>query len=182
MNIKIVSSGNKEIFPFATPIGIGLIESAINLTRLCLFDKPDLIIFIGSAGSYGRLNIFDIFESSTSSNIEQCFLKKECFTPIDNIISLSSSRETIVNSSNYITTNELVSKAFLKLNIDAENMEFYSVLKVAKEFDIFAKGIFIVTNYCNQEAHNDYLKNINKSKEKLITYLIDKKIIKEIDE
>ena len=179
MNIKIISSGNKEIFPFATPIGIGLIESAINLTRLCLFDKPDLIIFIGSAGSYGNLKIFDIFESYSASNIESCFLKKECYTPIENIISLKKS--IIVNSSNYITTNEIISKAFLKLNIDAENMEFFSVLKVAKEFSIFAKGIFIITNYCNKFAHNDYLKNINKAKEKLTNYLIDKKTIKEVN-
>ena len=179
MNIKIISSGNKEIFPFATPIGVGLIESAINLTRLCLFDKPDLIIFIGSAGSYGRLNVFDIFESFSASNIEHCFLKNECYTPIDNIISLKKS--IIVNSSNYITTEKTVSKAYLKLNIDAENMEFFSILKVAKEFNIFAKGIIVVTNYCNENAHQEYLKNITQAKEKLINYLIEKNIIKEIN-
>ena len=161
MNIKIISSGNKEIFPFATPIGIGLIESAINLTRLCLFDKPDMIIFIGSAGSYGRKEIFDIFESSTASNIEHCLLKKECYTPIDNIISANVSHETIVNSSNYITKNKLISKAFLNLNIDAENMEFFSVVKVAKEFQIPIKGIFIITNYCYENAHKEYIKNID---------------------
>ena len=176
MNIKIVSSGNKEIFPFATPIGIGLIESAINLTRLCLFDKPDLIIFIGSAGSYGRVNLFDVVESYTASNIEHCFLKKECYTPIDNIISLKKS--IIVNSSNYITQNEIFSKAFLRLNIDLENMEFFSVMKVAQEFNIMAKGIFVVTNYCDENAHQEYLKNIKNAKEKLIDYLIENKIIK----
>jgi len=177
MNIKIVSSGNKEIFPFATPIGIGLIESAINLTRLCLFDKPDLIIFIGSAGSYGRVSLFDIVESYTASNIEHCFLKKECYTPIDNIISLKKS--IIVNSSNYITQNETFSKAFLRLNIDLENMEFFSVMKVAQEFNIMAKGIFVVTNYCDENAHQQYLKNIKQAKEKLIDYLLKKGIIRE---
>ena len=181
MNIKIISSGNKEIFPFATPIGIGLIESAINLTRLCLFDKPDLIIFIGSAGSYGRKKIFDIFETSTASNIEHCMLKKECYTPIENIISATVSRETIVNSSNYITQNKIISKAFLKLNIDAENMEFFSVVKVAKEFNISVKGIFVITNYCYENAHKEYMQNINYAKEKLIKYLIEKNIIKEIN-
>ena len=182
MNIKIISSGNKEIFPFAIPIGIGLIESAINLTRLCLFDKPDMIIFVGSAGSYGRKKIFDVFETSTASNIEHCMLKKECYTPIDNIISANVSRETIVNSSNYITTNEIISKAFLKLNIDAENMEFFSVVQVAKEFNIAVKGIFVITNYCYENAHKEYLQNIKNAKEKLVKYLIDKKIIKEKNE
>jgi len=120
----IISAGNEEIFNFTTPIGIRLIDSAINLTRLCLFDKPEFLIFIGSAGSYGNLKIFDIIETSTASNIEHCFLKKECYTPIDNIITLGVSRETIVNSSNYITTNEIISKAYLKLNIQAEIWNF----------------------------------------------------------
>ncbi|EDM23618.1 purine-nucleoside phosphorylase [Caminibacter mediatlanticus] len=176
----IISAGNKEIFDFAYPIGIGMIESAINLTRLCLFNKQDYLIFIGSAGSYGKLKIFDIFETSSASNIEHCFFKKECYTPIDNIIKNENvSRETIVNSSNYITTSTLLSKAYLHLGIDAENMEFYSVLKVAKEFEIPVKGVFIVTNYCYENAHSEYLKNIDKAKEKLKNYLITKNYIKE---
>jgi len=179
-NIKLISAGNEEIFNFAISIGIGMIESTINLTRLCLFDKPDLLIFIGTAGSYGNLKIFDIIESSSASNIEHCFIKKECYTPIDNIIKLNVSRETIINSSNYITTDEVISKAYLKLGIDAENMEFFSVLKVAQEFEIPAIGIFVITNYCNKKAHEDYINNIKTAKEKLINYLIKKGIINEI--
>jgi nucleoside phosphorylase len=179
-HIKIISSGNEEIFPFATPIGIGLIESAINLTKICEFDRPDLLIFIGTAGSYGNLKKFEIFESRAASNIEHCFFKKECYTPIENIISTNDvSRETIVNSSNYITTDEVISKAYLKLNIQAENMEFFSVMKVAKEYEIPAMGIFVITNYCNKNAHEEYIKNIKKAKNILIEYLTDKKIIKE---
>ena len=179
MNIKIISSGNKEIFSFAKPMGIGMIESAINLTRLCLFDKPDFLIFIGSGGSYGNLKPFDIITSSTASNIENCFFEKNCYTPIDNIISMSEKPQIIINSSNYITTNENIAKKYLKLNIEAENMEFFSILRVAKEFDIPVKGIFVITNYCNNSAHNDYLKNIKKAKEELINYLIQNNILKE---
>jgi nucleoside phosphorylase len=180
-HIKIISSGNQEIFPFALPIGIGLIETTINLTKLCEFDKPDFLIFIGSAGSYGNLKPFEIFESKAASNIEHCFLKKECYTPIDNVIALNDvSRETIVNSSNYITTDELISKAYLKLNIQAENMEFFSVLKVAKEYEIPTLGIFVITNYCCKDAHKEYISNIKTAKEKLIEYLLEKQIIKEI--
>jgi len=179
MNIKIISSGKEEVFNFALPIGIGLIESAINLTKLCEFDKPDYLIYIGSAGSYGNKKIFEIIESKTAANIEHCFIKKECYTPIDNIITLDVSRETIINSSNYITTNKLISNAYLKMGIDLENMEFFSIMKVAKEYNIPVKGIFIVTNYCYENAHKEYVLNIKKAKEKLISYLIDKKIIKE---
>ncbi len=173
----IISSGNKEIFDFATPIGIGLIESAINLTHICLFDKPEFLIFIGSAGSYGRFKPFEVIKSFSASNIEHCVLKKECYTPLDNIISLKPS--VLVNSSNYITTDNSLSQAYLKLGIDAENMEFFSVMRVAKEFEINAMGIFVITNYCDKNAHKEYINNIKKAKTILIEYLKDKKIIKE---
>ncbi|MEO1927723.1 MAG: purine-nucleoside phosphorylase [Nautiliaceae bacterium] len=181
MNIKIISAGNQETFNFATPIGVGLINSAINLTRLCLFDKPDYLIFIGTAGSYGDKQIFNIIQTQSASNIEQCFLNKKCYSPIDNIISFAKdvSRETIINSSNYITTDEEIAKKYLKLNIQAENMEFYSVMSVAKEFEIPTIGIFVITNFCHKEAHKEYLSNIKKAKELLITTLIEKNIIKE---
>jgi len=176
----IISSGNQEIFPFATPIGIGLIEPAINLTKICEFDRPDFIIFIGSAGSYGKLKIFEIIETTSASNIEQCFFNKGCYTPIENVISLNDvSRETIVNSSNYITTDKKMAEKYLKLNIGAENMEFFSIMKVAKEYNIPAKGIFIITNYCKENAHYEYIQNINSAKKKLTQYLLKKKIIKE---
>jgi len=181
-NIKIISAGKEEIFNFAYPIGIGLIESAVNLTRLCEFDKPDFLIFIGSAGSYGNLEIFDIIESSSASNIEHCFFKKQCYTPLDNVITNSVSHETIINSSNYITTDKTISQAYLKLNIEAENMEFFSVLRVAKEFNIPVKGIFVITNYCFENAHQEYIQNIKEAKKRLIDYLIEKNIIKETDE
>ncbi|GAB6075096.1 phosphorylase family protein [Nautilia lithotrophica] len=181
--IIIVSAGNKEIFDFAIPIGIGLVNSTINLTRLCLFDRPDYIIFVGTAGSYGNKKIFDIVESRSASNIENCFIQKNCYTPLENIISFAKdvSRETIVNSSNYITTNENIAEKYLKLNIELENMEFYSVMSVAKEFEIPTLGIFVVTNYCHKDAHKEYISNIKKAKELLIQRLLDKKIIKEID-
>jgi len=183
MNIKIISAGNQETFNFATPIGVGLINSAINLTRLCLFDRPDYIIFIGTAGSYGDKQIFDIIQTQSASNIEQCFLNKKCYSPIDNIISFAKdvSRETIINSSNYITTDEETAKKYLKLNIQAENMEFYSVMSVAKEFEIPTIGIFVITNFCHKEAHKEYINNIKKAKELLIVYLIEKNIIKELN-
>jgi len=177
----ILSAGNEEIFSFARPIGIGLIESAINLTRICLFESPKSLIFIGSAGSYNptKHKIFDIVTSSSASQIEISFLKKESYTPIEQIITANVSRETIVNSSNYITTDKLSALAFDKLGFEIENMEFYSVMKVAKEFNLPVKGIFVITNYCDKNAHNEYIKNIKQAKQLLINYLKKHKYIKE---
>ena len=73
----IVCAGKSETFSFASSIGVGLIESAMNLTRICMFDKPDYIIFIGSAGSYGNYKLFDIVESSNASNIELSFFREQ---------------------------------------------------------------------------------------------------------
>jgi nucleoside phosphorylase len=162
-------------FPFAMSIGIGLIESSINLTRLCLFDRPKSLIFIGSAGSYNpqKHKIFDIITSSTASQVEISFLKKESYTPIDNIISAYKD-DIIVNSSNYITIDKLSALAFDKIGLSIENMEFYSVMKVAQEFDIPVKGIFVITNYCHKDAHKEYLANIKQAKQILINYLKEK--------
>jgi len=170
----IICAGNNETFDFATPMGVGLIESSINLTRLCLFDKPEFLLFVGTAGSYGKHNIFDIVESKTASNIELAFLNSDAYTPLDNVISTNEDKnikDVIVNSSNYISTNDELVKGFLNFGVEIENMEFFSVLKVAQEFNIPAGGVFCITNYTNKEAHNDFLKNHNKAKELLTQHV-----------
>lgn len=178
----ILCAGRSETFSFAHPIGVGLIETAINLTRVCLFDKPDFLLFIGTAGSYTKdLKPFDIVESSTASNIELSFFRNDSYTPLDNVLNSETKfveNQTIVNSSNYISTNYELTQNFLEHNIKIENMEFYSLLQVAKEFDIEIGGIFIVTNYCNENAHQDFIKNHNEAMKRLTEYLVDKKIIK----
>jgi nucleoside phosphorylase len=176
----ILSAGREEIFSFGRPIGIGLIESAINLTHICLLERPKSLIFIGSAGSYNpnKHKIFDIVTSSTAAQIEISFLQKKSYSPIDNFITASVSQETVVNSSNYITTDKISALAFAQLGFEIENMEFYSVVKTAKEFNIPVKGIFVITNYCYKNAHEQYLQNIKEAKNKLINYLKEKGYIK----
>lgn len=177
----IICAGNNESFSFAHSIGIGLINSSINLTRLCLLNKPEYLLFIGSAGSYGKYKIFDIIESKKAANIELAFFNNDIYTPLDNVLESRNKlvkNDTIINSSNYISINEKLSKEYLKYGIGAENMEFFSVLSVAKEFEINVAGIFIITNYCNKNAHEDFLKNHTFAKEKLIQYLINNHIIK----
>ncbi len=176
----IICAGNNETFKFAQPTGVGLIETAMNLTRLGLFDKPEFLLFVGSAGSYGNAKIFDIIESKTASNIELSFLSNDAYTPLDNVVStnITNVKDIVVNSSNYISTNEELSKKFLKLGIGIENMEFFAVLKIAEEFNIPAGGVFCITNYTNTNAHEDFLKNHEKAKELLETHV--KKRIKEL--
>ncbi len=173
----IICAGRNETFDFAHPIGVGLIEATMNLTRLALFDKPDFLLFIGSAGSYGNHKIFDIVTSKTAANIELGFLDDRCYTPLENIVSAEDSqnvpRETlrIVNSSNYITTDSVSSKKFLTLGLELENMEFFAVLSIAKEYDIPVTGVFVVTNYCNTNAHKDFMQNHKQAKQLLTEFI-----------
>lgn len=175
----IICAGASEQFDFATPVGIGLVEAAINLTRLCIMNPPEFLLFVGTAGSYGRKEIFDIVESRVASNIEHSFTIGSGYTPIDNVVASvdSVSHETIVNSSNYITTSTVMAQKYLELNIELENMEFYSIVSVAKEFNIPVGGLFIVTNYCNENAHQDFLKNHKEAMQKIEHYLKEKKFL-----
>ncbi len=109
-------------------------------------------------------------------------MQNSAYTPIDNAVRIDTAltnSEVIVNSSNYISTNQILSKEFLQYNVELENMEFFSVLSVAKEFEIPAFGIFVVTNYTNENAHSDFIKNHKEAMNKLVKYLEDKNIIKE---
>ena len=176
----IICAGDNETFDFAQPMGVGLIETAMNLTRLCLFDKPEFLLFVGSAGSYGDAKIFDIIESKTAANIELAFLSNDAYTPLDNVVStnITSEKDIVVNSSNYISTNATLAKNFEKFGVGIENMEFFAVLKIAEEFDIPAGGVFCVTNYTDKNAHEDFLKNHERAKELLGEHV--KKRIKEL--
>jgi nucleoside phosphorylase len=169
----IICAGKTEQFDFAMPIGIGMMNVAINLTKLCLDKKPDYILFVGTAGSYGEKKVFDIIESKTAANIENSFFSGGSYSPIDNVVTSIKdvSRETLVNSSNYITTNKEIGKHYVAQNIHIENMEYFAVLKVAQYFGISAGCIFVVTNYCDENAHEDFLKNQEEAMKKLDVYV-----------
>jgi nucleoside phosphorylase len=169
----IVCAGNGEIFDFATPVGVGLIDSSISLTEICLKNPPKFLLFLGSAGSYGEKKIFDIIRSQSACNIENSYFTSNSYTPLDNLISTTSdvSRETIVNSSNYITTDTSLGLQYISKGIHLENMEFYAVVKVAQRFGIPAGGIFVVTNYCDSNAHMDFKTNHAKAMRMLEEYM-----------
>ena len=175
----ILCAGNNETFDFATPIGVGLIDSAMSLTRLCLTDRPEFLLFVGSAGSYGNFRIHEIIESKTAANIELGFLDKRAYTPIDNVVSAQTEeiQDVIVNSSNYITTSEDAMTKFRALGLGIENMEFFSVMRVAQVFGIPAGGVFCITNYCDTNAHRDFIANHGFAKVLLREHLKEKGLI-----
>ena len=58
-----------------------------------------------------------------------------------------------------------------------ENMEFFAVTNVAKAFKTRSRGIFCATNFCNENAHADFMKNHENAKKELEIYLKNKGII-----
>ena len=178
----ILCAGRNESFDFAKPIGVGLVESAICLTRYIMEEKPSFLFFIGTAGSYGKYAPLDLVYSYRAANIEQSVLLQQSYTPlvpiIDAKIEYKVSRETnidlvTVNSSNYITTSQQSSYQLLDQNIAVENMEFFSVVSVANAFHTPCLGLFVVTNYCDSNAHQDFITNHAKAKE-LLTLHVEK--------
>lgn len=178
----IVCAGNNETFSFATAIGVGLIESASRLTQLILEKHPASITFVGSAGSYGDVKPFDIFESHDAANIELSFLQHTSYTPIAQHIQSQpflvprETKSVFVNSSNYITTDMQLAKELLSKGYAIENMEFFAIVCVAKRFNLPCSGYFIVTNYCNTNAHQDFLNNHHEAKVQLSDYIKTKVI------
>ncbi|WP_298086099.1 purine-nucleoside phosphorylase [uncultured Campylobacter sp.] len=220
----IISAGRNEIFPFALPMGVGLVDMSINLTallqkramvdscgryeqnltanrqldeRLNLIDSPILqsaksaqnpdkisnalpreIIFIGSAGLYKDGEVFKIYESSAAANIEISSLENKSYSPIESEIASVVPRGTCkVNSSNFITTDKNLAHELFARGYFLENMEFFAVLKVAQKFQIPAYGIFVATNFCDKNAHTDFIKNHEQAKKELEKYLKQKEII-----
>lgn len=188
-----------ENIGFAKEVGVGIVESSIELTALVLKENPKFLIFIGSAGAYDKsVNLLDIFVSNSATQIESSFSKDESYTPLDNKIEivsyetlqnqsadsskdfgkdssanlnlsaiLNSQKFAIVNSSNYICTDEIFAGKMSRAGIVLENMEFFAVLKTADYFKIPALGIFCVTNYCDKNAHSDFLANHKKARDLL---------------
>lgn len=177
----IVCAGKIEQFPFAKAIGIGLVESAINLSSLLLKAKnmPKEIIFVGTFGLYskdGKIKILDIIESCKALNLESSALLNLSYSPLLNLDNVSY-ETNLINCSNFITQNSEISAKFAKLGLLGENMELYSVLEVAKKFQIPARGILCATNFCDESAHKDFIKNHSQAKKLLENYIKEREIL-----
>lgn len=174
MKTLFVCAGNGEVWDFATPIGIGLVSSAINLTRILTKNSSfEKIVFVGTCGLYEKGKIFDIIESKSALNIEISEILGLSYSPIKDDVS----HETIINSSNFITTDKSVANEFSKRGFVAENMEFYSVCKVAENFRIPVGGVFCTTNFCDKNAHTDFIKNHKKAME-ILGNFVKKNLLK----
>ena len=220
----VISAGKNEIFDFALPMGVGLVDMAINLTkflqkRACivadekginlknidphylakieakfanssnpelqslsqnlsknperdLYQIPEKIVFIGSAGLYKDGEILQIYESSVGANIEISSIENRSYSPIECEISSIVSRGTIkTNSSNFITTDKNLAHKIFEKGYFLDNIVFFSFIRLSQIFKIPAYGIFVATNFCDENAHADFIKNHAEAKKILTKYI-----------
>lgn len=152
-------------------------------------ESVDSLVFVGSAGAYSKdIEIGDVYISDTVSHIESSFLYDKAYTPLDNCIQsniltnkylvsyetlhIESCKKATVNSSNYITTDEETAMRFTHAGISLENMEFFSIMRVAQYFNIPCVGVFAVSNYCHQNAHAEFMRNHSKIKQILLGHVL----------
>lgn len=178
MQNLIICAGKSEDFKFAKSVGVGLVEAAINLTKICLEKKPEKLVFIGSCGLYRDGKMLKIYESTHAFNIEASKLTHNFYSPAECEVNLGVSHETkICNSSNFICTDEKVAVKFANLGFFMENMEAFSVLNIAKKFGIEAVCFLCASNFCDKFAHETFIKNHTKVKQNLERFLQEKNLI-----
>lgn len=203
MSLIICAGGNEE-FSFAKGVGIGLINAACGLAQLCLeYLKAgkdiENIIFIGTCGLYNEPKdtsknlkqglkdeknlkpaneLLQIYESAHCFNVEYAKLCANFYTPLSNEINANVSQETFkCNSSNYICADKTAAQKFANLGLNLENMELFAVLSVAKRFKIPATSYLCATNFCDENAHKNFVKNHKEAKIKLEEFLQGKNLI-----
>lgn len=192
MQTLILCAGGNENFSFAKSIGIGLIEPCLKLPRLLHEFKPSKLVFIGTCGLYdSKAELFEIYQSQHAFNIEFSKISNAFYSPaqcevnwgkkaqkLSDISSDFVSQETIKsNSSNYICADKKAAAEFLKLGLKLENMEIFSLLSVAKFYDIELDCFLCASNHCDEKAHESFLKNHAECKKRLSEFLEQEKYI-----
>lgn len=166
-------------------------------------EKVEQIIFIGTCGLYtdeGETQsasedekqgvkqgaqkakianeLLQIYESAHGFNVEYSALCANFYTPLAKEINANVSQETLkCNSANFICADKTAARKFADLGLSLENMELFAVLSVAKRFEISATSYLCATNFCDENAHKNFIDNQKTAKKKLEEFLQSKHLI-----
>ncbi|MEO1942440.1 MAG: hypothetical protein ABGW77_06065 [Campylobacterales bacterium] len=176
MKRLLLSAGRSEIIPGTVPVGVGFLEAGLQLARLLERGEWDEVLFLGTAGSYGKVPPFWLIESWVGVQWEVGWVEGKGYSPIE--LKVASPRpksrlklpplpkvEGVLNSSHYITTDWRVGQKFLKLGAIGESMEHFGIIRVGTLTQIPVRGLYLVTNYTDSEAHLSYRRNLPKALE-----------------
>ncbi len=169
--VKAIKASNLAEVSIKT-LGIGYLEAALQLNKM-LQDKPySRIIFLGTAGAYSKeLPIGEIVSVSQISLLNlgevlgHSYIPKKYSSYKSSLHIHSATQPLTTNclSSLEITKSSDFSKKIIeyyKLQTAlVENMELYGVAKVATEHNIPWSAFLGITNYTNENAHQDWKAN-----------------------
>lgn len=138
MSKLLILVASPQEFPRKAPnlffTGIGKINAAMSATRLIIENKPDLIINIGTAGSYDQ-SLVGLVECGIFTDRDNDFLD-----------------ETIVTDSNLMilsTGDSFVTEGYGHGLVD---MEAFAIAKVCEEFGVKFKCFKYVTDYVGHNS------------------------------
>ena len=192
MKVLIVSATKSEItsdkvmsFPILIT-GVGMVNTAIALTRKLCNSTFDLIINMGIAGTFtNSLKVGDIIEVSEDifseigfedgSDFSQ-FVDFEIPTSYKNE-SKTSLKKVVGITVNTVHGNEdSIKKIINRLNPDIESMEGAVIFKICKEFNIPCMQIRSISNKVERRNKENWsvnlaIKNLNIEVEKILNKL-----------
>lgn len=192
MNVLIVVATKDEIISdiiLQRPklvTGVGMMNTAISLTKELMKFNYSLVINMGVAGSFSNdLKNGDVVEVTEDNFSEIGFENDSSFCEFNNFdlkIKYTNPSRTSLKEVRGITVNtvhgnnENISKVIERMNPDVESMEGASVLKVCEEFKIPCIQIRSISN--KVEKRNKYnwdldlaIHNLNIEVEKIIANL-----------
>lgn len=160
--------------------GVGFMDTVYNLQRYILKSKDPIrsIVFLGSAGAYPHSNLtmgdivfshkFIYKEIGEIKNYVKVpdVVNKHILTEMDPKIEevLKNSKrfkETIVNSTNYVTLVDLTPEELVDslYDVGAENMEAFAVAYVANRMGLNFTAFLYITNMVGAFGSEDWQKN-----------------------
>lgn len=181
-------------------LGIGYLEAALKLQKLIYhyqeLQKPiKQIIFLGTAGAYGSVNIGDIARVNSVSLIHQAKLsaltylpenlaKEIYFVPKDNgsianLAEMGSLPQAHCFSSLEITRDKAIYEKLSKNDLPediqtmplVENMELFGIAKVANQAQIPWSSLLAISNHIHQDAHQEWSANHQDCSDKLCDFI-----------
>ena len=192
MEVLIVSATELEVisenvrnFPVLIT-GVGMVNTAINLTKELIKSDYDLVINMGIAGSFSDdVKIGDVVEVVEDTFSEIGFEDGDKFSEFTDFsikTSYSVKSKTNLRKAKGITINTVhgkedsITEIVNRINSDIETMEGASVFKVCEELDVSYMQIRAISN--NVEIRNKdnwdidlAIRNLNSEVEKIINTL-----------
>ena len=153
-------------------LGIGFLEASLKLERYFLDEKPEKVIFLGTAGAYDKnIELNQIIEIAEVKLLNSSSLFDEAYIPQDYKTYKSAPKEkNICFSSLEITKSEKLSEKILSLESHTnvfENMELYGIAKVCQENNIPWQAFLAITNHTHEKGHEEWKANHLSLSEKL---------------